>query len=322
MSRTYNKYWSKERPPEILNSLRDHTVYSFYSEQSAYTTWYVLGEKSGYEQVYAFREGKFEAVSLTSSTVFWDWYMLNDEDRIDFKKIYSYDKIPRTVEQYKMKRKEIMDSVCQVFKANCPPALAHTEPVHTINVPTITSTGIGMLQYHLQQEGVNPMNTINTTATVTASKTDLQTQREYLLKRWNDVQSSFCYGSLDTKLNDAFNLNVDNHPKTSKELFDGITSGKYTLDAKKSALQDIAAAKSDGGFYDDDDNIVWGPLYAFNWGGLTPDRLGYEKARESFNDQLKAAKDTIMIADPADGLAALQALEAWTPTPAAVAAPN
>lgn len=175
-------------------------------------------------------------------------------------------------------------------------------------------------------QGNYPMNKYPTTATGSVAiaaietKTDLQTQRDYLLNRWSEVNSSFQNGKIRSKMTEVFNLYVSNKPKTSKELVDGITSGKYTLDATKAALQEIGTARED--FYDEDDNYTGTPFYAMNWGGLDPDRLGYEKARDSFSNSLKLLKDQIMTGDPAASATALQALEAWTPPTAAVAAPN
>lgn len=174
---------------------------------------------------------------------------------------------------------------------------------------------------YYQQEGINPMNTLNATATVN-TKTDLQTQREYLLGRHNDIFRSYEYGTLGTKMADAFNLNVDNEPKTSKELFDGIKSGKYTLDEKKVPLQEIAAARGSSFYDDNDDYVVLGPTWAINWGGLTPDRLGYEQARDAFRTSLKLAKDEIMTGDPSTSVKTLQDLENWTPPATQAAAPN
>lgn len=183
--------------------------------------------------------------------------------------------------------------------------------------PCITYGDSYGMQYY-NEEGNNPMITNHTTATANVTqKTDLQTQREYLLGRWKDVNNSFSYGTVNSKMTDAFHLNADSTPKTSKELFDGITSGKYTLDAKRVALQEISAAK--GPFYDEDEEFVHGPLYALNFGGLSPDSLGYETAANDFRNKLKLLKDQIMTGDPAASATALQALEAWTPPAAALA---
>lgn len=156
-------------------------------------------------------------------------------------------------------------------------------------------------------------NVINISPAATAaveSRTDLQDQREYLLSRHRDVYDSLHYGKIRQNMRDAFRIDLDNTPKTAKDLVEGIKSGKYTVDATKQAIQDIDMK---GQYYDND------PLYAMNWGGLDPDRLGYDTALASFKEKLKAAKDTIMIGDPTAGLAALQALEAWSP-PATAAA--
>lgn len=215
--------------------------------------------------------------------------------------------------------KKVSEAV-KICEAACCPPLAHTEPdpryYDTIHFHWYRNDLNGWSP-KLKQEGINPMNTINTTATANVTqKTDLQTQREYLLSRWNEVSSAFSYGRINHAMTEAFNLHVDNKPKTSKELIDGITSGKFTLDAKKAALQEIGAATDN--FYDDDDQYTGSPFYALDFGGLSPDRLGYEKAADSFRNSLKLLKDQIMTGDPAASATALQALEAWTPptTPA------
>ena len=178
---------------------------------------------------------------------------------------------------------------------------------------------------------MNPFNTPKASANYNApvaiaaveQKTDLQSQREYLLDRWGDVERSFTYGNLHDKMRTAFNLDADPTPKTSRDLVDGIKSGKYKLDEEKAKLQDIAVAQEHG--YELP-NGVWvsshDMTFAMNWNGISPDRVGYETARDAFKGNLKAAKDTIMIGTPADGLTALQALEALTPPAAQVAAPN
>lgn len=149
-------------------------------------------------------------------------------------------------------------------------------------------------------------------ASAEAAKTDLQTQREYLLGRHREIDRSFDYGHLYHKIRDAYNIDIDNAPKTAQELIDGIKAGTFTADATKLARQNIAIASDSS--YDDDDMYTptRDPLFAMNWGGLQPDRLGYDSARDLFRGQLKASKDSIMIGTPEAGLASLQALEAWT----------
>lgn len=197
--------------------------------------------------------------------------------------------------------------------------LAHNEPVLTWNkYETIPCT-----PYHANEE--KPMRAlcssttpaplqltgIAVTGSIEASKTDTQTQREYLLERHREIDASTRWGGINGKMTEAFAIHIDNRPKTAKELFDGITSGKFTLKADEAARQEIFAAKHGREDFDDIFDAV-------DWGGLKPDRAGYEAARDKAIDDLKAAKDTIMIGSPSDGLAALQALEAWTPpaTPA------
>lgn len=216
---------------------------------------------------------------------------------------------------FKHKKPITMKNMTATDISDCFYSLAHNEPVLTWNkYETVACT-----PYHANEE--KPMRALNydtpcaTTAQLTgiavtgsieASKTDTQTQREYLLERHREIYNSTSWGEINSKMTEAFAIRVDNRPKTAKELFDGITSGKYTLDTEESARQEIRVAR-----YGRDD--FYDLFDAVDWGGLKPDRTGYEAARNKAFDALKAAKDTIMIGSPTDGLSALQALEAWTP---------
>lgn len=182
-------------------------------------------------------------------------------------------------------------------------------------------------QYPKQEEGINPMYasktayatsvptgdlTINLAPAASASmstKSDVAIQRDYLMSRLNELDSSVRYGKMRQKLRDAFFLDVNNTPKTSAALIEAITSGKFKVDERKAKLQ---AAGDD---YDEDtDEYFGGPLGAITWDGPTPDRTGFDAALETLKAQLKTAQDTIIVKSPDEGLAAIQALEAWTPT--------
>lgn len=83
-------------------------------------------------------------------------------------------------------------------------------------------------------------------------------------------------------------------PRTFADLVAAITGGNYTApDATKKT-------------YSPFDGVKWG------------DQVGYDAAYKSLKTAKQAAVDTIMVKDPAtDGLAAMQAFEAWTYTPTA-----
>lgn len=161
--------------------------------------------------------------------------------------------------------------------------------------------------------------TLAPSASAIGAKTDLQTEREHLLGRWReaDVSLDRHYGELNSKLRKTFNIDfAAKRPATATELFAAIAAGTIKIDPKKQAMQDIAIA-NDHSFYEDDGYIPTSDYsFAIDFGDPTPDRLGYETAMTELKTQLKAAKDTIMIGAPADGLAAIQAIEAWAPTAA------
>lgn len=181
-------------------------------------------------------------------------------------------------------------------------------------------------QYY-QQEGINPMYasktayttpmstgdlTINLAPAASASmmtKSDTAIQRDYLMQQLDEIDSSIRYGKMRAKLRDAFNLDVNNAPKTSQALIDAISGGKFKLDDRILKLQ---AAGED---YDEfNDEYVGSPYAAIIWDGPTPDKTGFDAALETLKAQLKSAKHTIVVKSPDEGLAAILALEAWTPT--------
>lgn len=208
-------------------------------------------------------------------------------------------------------------------------SFAHTEPTQTVTQAEYLAGSKYMSTHAIEEKPMRDdmfavrttASTINISPAASASvtqKTDLQNQREYLQERLSDVKSSFRYGVIHSKMRDAFAIGIDNQPKTAKELIDGITSGKFTLDAKKMEVQNVAI--STGEVYDRDENMYVypnDPLYAMNWGGLPPDLVGYTNAKIAFEADIKAAADIIMIGEPTAALSAIQALEAWGPPAAA-----
>lgn len=303
---------------EITNP--ENTKYFFVCDESNVTKWYVycLSHENDKTFSHAFNNGEFtpEDYADSEEVYFWDWYKISRNERLYMRYFVRThnDNKPMSVQEMREMKKHLF---------------AHTEPTMTVSQAAYMAAS----QYHAQEE--KPMrddmypvkataSTINIAPAASASvtqKTDLQNQREYLQGRLSEVRSSFRYGTLHNKMRDAFAIDINNTPKTAKELIDGIKSGKFTLDEDKMAVQDVVIGTGDEIYDRDQDVYVYpsDPLYAMNWGGLSPDRVGYEKAKASFEDGMKAAADTIMIGDPTSALAAIQALEAWTP-PAAAAA--
>lgn len=154
-----------------------------------------------------------------------------------------------------------------------------------------------------KQEGTTPMRAYNdayASASVTTTKSDTSTQRDYLLSRLERA-----WDPKETELIKLFNLNVDNKPTTFKELVAAIKDGKFKVDPKIEKKLDAVEADEYEWFY--------GPLYGIIFDGPEPDFDGYRASIAEVRKQQIAAYDTIMTADAADGLKALQAFEAWTP---------
>jgi len=174
-------------------------------------------------------------------------------------------------------------------------------------------------------KGNNPMayNNSPTTANVsmtvaaTAPKSDTQTQREYLLSRLDGLKSR--YDSVPPKLcvtlRELFNLDAPGFPRKPQDLIDAITKGKFTLDQKR--IDKINARQEE---YDEDESgyDAWDDEFVLGFFKFTDlpkaDRKGFDAAIASWESAAQATRDTIMTGDAAAGLAALQALEAWTPT--------
>jgi hypothetical protein len=154
--------------------------------------------------------------------------------------------------------------------------------------------------------------TINMAPAASASvntKSDVQIQREHLLGRLKGIEEAYRWGDKSDVLREAFNLDADNTPKTARQLIEAIKGGKFKLDDRIADLQDK------GNHYDPvSDDYIQTPFSAIAFDGPTPDKDGYTKARETLLTLVKDAKDTIIVKSPEDGLTAIQALEAWTPT--------
>lgn len=186
---------------------------------------------------------------------------------------------------------------------------------HTLNIPTTaTRTKVGFAPFSKEcckvepckkQEGKTPMRCdSNVTISAPAQKSDVQVSRDYLVDRLDSY--SFEYGQM-LKFRGIFNLGVDNTPQNFKDLIAAITGGKYTIDPK-------AQAKLDANDADGSDFFEYrGPFYGIIWDGPKADVAGYHAAEAEFHVQKKKAKGIVMTGTPADGLAAVEAFEAWMP---------
>lgn len=119
---------------------------------------------------------------------------------------------------------------------------------------------------------------------------------DYLTGRLHDA-----FDAKNTELQRMFHLIDDQAPRTPEELIERIKAGKFTLPEKDKR-------RTYWGAYD---QIIWRDPSA------KKDQDGYDAAFDLLEKERTKAKDAIMISDPADGLKAIQALEAWTPTGAA-----
>lgn len=153
----------------------------------------------------------------------------------------------------------------------------------------------------------------NTTATayITAPKSDDATSRDYLLNRLERL--NHWSNPKDGELRKLFNMDATEQPETYQQLIDAIKGDKFTLDPKKvQRLKDIEDGLDGEG--PDLSDYGYGPFYAMVFTDLPKtDKKGYGAAHKEYDKLKIATKDTIMVASPADGLKALQALEAWLP---------
>lgn len=160
------------------------------------------------------------------------------------------------------------------------------------------------------------------TFTTPSIPSDTSKMRDYLIGRlsamtgvyeWNDPMLS--------TLAKKFNLNAPLRPTTSQGIIDAFKNGKVTIDqAKVDKQTKYFAARAADLDYDDDDyeDGITSQYFGITFTDLpVADHKGYEAAKEAYLKAKQDTKDTIMIADPSDGLAALKALQEWTPTGAA-----
>lgn len=166
------------------------------------------------------------------------------------------------------------------------------------------------------QKGNNPMRIDNTTATayVTSEKSDSTISREWLLKRLSEYEG--WRNPKIAELRKLFNMDAKYVPGTAKALIDAIKNDKFKMDQKK--LDYLTDEMEQSNRFDTAEDYMeeygYSPFYAMIFTDLPKsDEKGYVTALDDFSKALKATKDTIMVKSPDDGLAALQALDAWVP---------
>lgn len=152
----------------------------------------------------------------------------------------------------------------------------------------------------------NPMRydsvSVNPTVTVAAPESDAATARVYLNRRIADIR----WERVNREFYKLFNLGVNTRPKSYKDLIEKITTGQFKLDEKRTKNID-AYIEADDFYGSYDDGIIW-------LGDVMPDRDGFDAAVKAFDKLVQAAKDTVAVGTPAEGLKAVQDLEAWQPT--------
>ena len=127
-----------------------------------------------------------------------------------------------------------------------------------------------------------------------STMTDDAKARQYLDQRLRDV---WCRH--EKALRVKFFTDEAEAPKTPKELADRLAAGKFTVRDEK----------------DDDKDKWYGSIKNhIEWRDpKTPaDKAGFAAFEVLLDKQNILAQDAIMVKTPADGLAALQAFEAWT----------
>lgn len=176
----------------------------------------------------------------------------------------------------------------------------------------------GEVYPYQNQQGTNPMGyEIKTTAAVASiinSATDESKQRDFLLEELRRFSPYDWRTPFDAELHKMFNIDAPRAPRSSQELLDAFKAGAISIDQKKVDMN-TAYNAGDGSCEDDDGEYVGAQYYGITFTTLPiEDRKGYTKAKEEFDAAKVDTKRTIMIGTPAEGLAALKALESWKTT--------
>lgn len=177
-----------------------------------------------------------------------------------------------------------------------------------------------------KQPGIKPMayNNSPTTAAVSLSvettKSESQTQREYILSRLEGLKSRWDVfpDELRQKMRKLFNLDARTYPAKPQDLVAAITAGKFTLDQKKIDKVNAMQAEYEASHSEDvDPDYYWDDYSTLGFITFTDlpkaDRKGYDAAMTAYTDDWQKVKDLTMTGNIADAMAAVQALENWTP---------
>jgi hypothetical protein len=139
-------------------------------------------------------------------------------------------------------------------------------------------------------KGNNPMY-VNNDKHIESSKINYLTGR---------LDNSFY--AAECKIPPAFHTDTPSVPKTAEDVIAAITAGNYTLKDKDSRRYCYPL-----------DQIIWRSP------SIVPDPKGAEAASKELKSLYQTASDTIAIGTPAEGLAAVQKMDTWTPTVATAA---
>lgn len=154
------------------------------------------------------------------------------------------------------------------------------------------------LKTNIPEKRKTNMRAYATVNNATPLPTD-QVQRDYLLGRIFDLECN-----KDSELRKLFFVDDDEAPNSPKATAERLAAGKYVISN--------ADSDKEFGWHSDSKSVI-------KWRDPSKpaDMAGYRAADEAFMKAKQATRDTIVITDPATGLTALQALEAWVPTGAA-----
>lgn len=180
-----------------------------------------------------------------------------------------------------------------------------------------------------KEEGNNPMYSTKTVAVPTQAayassitiqapegESDAMKQRDYLLGELREItRNEWRESHKLAELRKLFNIDAPMAPRTSQEIIDAFTKNLVTIDqAKVDAQTKFLAAD------EDTQHDLWKEGIRDRYYGITftalpvADRKGYMAAYAEWQKMVTLTERTIKIGSPADGLAAILALEAWMPT--------
>lgn len=184
--------------------------------------------------------------------------------------------------------------------AQCNFAVAECNAISTVAPVPVPACAPTKMLKKLQLYGDKACNQKEEVENTMTTYNEIEASRKYLNGRIQNI-----YWNKRDELATQFRIHNQDTPRNYKELIDAIKNDKFTLDTKRTAKIDACV--------EDDD---W---YGNAFDGITfnlptaPDRDGYTAATKELDKKVQDTKDIINVGTPADGLKALQELEAWTP---------